>query len=239
MRITIFLRLLTMTLLLLPPQPGASRAEPYATLETAIRPLEEPRMARLAQLQQRLPVPLRAFESDGCSGGLSTGWQRLVDQFPELAGRLGDRPPWETCCVEHDRAYWRGQGVNGYAHRLAADRALRQCVMTTAEANREEWATRLGISPAQLDDLMTGVAQAMYLAVRVAGGPCTGLDWRWGYGWPDCGSTAPAGEGGVIGVGWQPPKGHPRTGHPSLSSQGTFAPTFVLRAHAQATCPSP
>jgi len=23
--------------------------------------------------------------------------------------------------------------------------------------------------------------------VRVAGGPCTGLDWRWGYGWPDCG----------------------------------------------------
>ena len=175
-----------LALLLLPALTGTGRAETDA-LETAIRPLEVPRMARLAELQRRLPVPLHGFESDGCSGGLSAGWQRLVDQVPELAGRLGDHPPWEACCVEHDRAYWLGQGENGYTRRLAADRALRQCVIATAEANRQDWSARLGISPAHLDDLMAGVAQAMYLAVRVAGGPCTGLDWRWGYGWPDCG----------------------------------------------------
>ncbi len=186
MRIVVLLRPLAMALLLLPTLTGTSRAG-TDPLEAAIRPLEEPRMARLAQLQRRLPVPLHDFESDGCSGGLSAGWERLVDQVPELAGRLGERPPWEACCVEHDRAYWHGPGENGYTRRLAADRELRQCVITTAEANREDWAARLGISPVQLDELMTGVAQAMYLAVRVAGGPCTGLDWRWGYGWPDCG----------------------------------------------------
>ncbi len=237
MRIVVFLRLLAMTLLLLP-APGTGHAETDA-LETAIRPLEEPRMARLAQLQRRLPVPLRDFESDGCSGGLSSGWSLLTRQIPELAGRLGERPPWEPCCVEHDRAYWRGQGENGYTRRLAADRALRQCVLTTAEANREDWATRLGISPVQLDELMTGVAQSMYLAVRVAGGPCTGLDWRWGYGWPDCGNTNPAGEGGVIGVQWRITRGHRQTRIPDLSHRRTSLPIPVFADNAQSALPSP
>jgi hypothetical protein len=30
------------------------------------------------------------------------------------------------------------------------------------------------------------VADLMYRAVRVGGIPCTGLPWRWGYGWPEC-----------------------------------------------------
>ena len=238
MRIIVFLRPLAMALLVLPALTGTSHAETDA-LETAIRPLEEPRMTRLAQLQRRLPVPLRDFESDGCSGGLSSGWSLLTRQIPELAGRLSDRPPWEACCVEHDRAYWRGPGENGYTRRLAADRALRQCVIATAEANREDWSARLGISPVQLDEVMTGVAQAMYLAVRVAGGPCTGLDWRWGYGWPDCGRTPPAGEGGVIGVGWHPPQGNRQTRIPDPSPWRTSVPTPVFRDHAQSARPSP
>ncbi len=206
MRIVVFLRPLAMTLLLLPALTGTSRAGTDA-LETAIRPLEEPRMARLAQLQRHLQVPLHGFESDGCSGGLSSGWSLLARQIPQLADRLGDRPPWEACCVAHDRAYWRGPGENGYAHRLAADRKLRQCVLDTAAANREDWATRLGIAPARLDDLMTAVAQAMYLAVRVGGGPCTGLDWRWGYGWPECDAPLPR-KGGLTGVEWRIVNGH-------------------------------
>ena len=30
------------------------------------------------------------------------------------------------------------------------------------------------------------VAGAMFLAVRLGGGPCTALSWRWGYGYPHC-----------------------------------------------------
>ena len=29
-------------------------------------------------------------------------------------------------------------------------------------------------------------ADMMYRAVRIGGGPCTGLPWRWGNGWPGC-----------------------------------------------------
>ena len=30
------------------------------------------------------------------------------------------------------------------------------------------------------------VASLMYRAVRLGGIPCSGLPWRWGYGWPEC-----------------------------------------------------
>lgn len=41
---------------------------------------------------------LKAFVSDGCSGGMSWLWQLMT----------GDVPPWECHCVRHDRAYHRG-----------------------------------------------------------------------------------------------------------------------------------
>ena len=28
--------------------------------------------------------------------------------------------------------------------------------------------------------------ELMFIAVRIGGGPCTGLAWRWGHGWPPC-----------------------------------------------------
>jgi hypothetical protein len=31
-----------------------------------------------------------------------------------------------------------------------------------------------------------GIADLMYRAVRLGGIPCSGLPWRWGYGWPAC-----------------------------------------------------
>jgi len=169
-------------------QAGLTAPAHHTALEAFLRTTEVPRMQRLAALQSRLPVPIVPFASDGCSGGLSAGWSELARTIPDLAARLGPRPPWEACCVVHDRVYWHGLGAGGYQRRLTADRALRQCVLDTAAAHRENWARRLAIAPARLDDLMRGVAEAMFLAVRVGGGPCTGLPWRWGYGWPPCNS---------------------------------------------------
>ena len=30
------------------------------------------------------------------------------------------------------------------------------------------------------------IGDLMYRAVRIGGIPCSGLPWRWGYGWPEC-----------------------------------------------------
>lgn len=55
-------------------------------------------------------------ESDGCSGGMSVLWRKV----------LGSPPPWETCCFKHDEAY----AVGGTKHqRLKADLKLAGCVV--------------------------------------------------------------------------------------------------------------
>lgn len=41
---------------------------------------------------------LKPFTTDGCSGGMSFLWKKV----------LGRVPPWEEECIEHDRAYHRG-----------------------------------------------------------------------------------------------------------------------------------
>jgi hypothetical protein len=91
-------------------------------------------------------VALEPFTTDGCS------------LFPD---RLPGTAPYCSCCVEHDFAYWRG-GTE--AERLAADRALRQCV-ARATANRV-------------------LARSMYAGVRAGGSPYLHTWFRWGYGWP-------------------------------------------------------
>jgi hypothetical protein len=80
--------------------------------------------------------------------------------FPD--GRLrGDRKLWCGCCLHHDMAYWRG-GTRD--ERLAADRALRDCV-------REKSGDRK-------------LAGLMYRGVRVGGHPAFPVGYRWAYGWP-------------------------------------------------------
>lgn len=122
----------------------------------ADRRLEERQHARLQEVRA---APLTPLQSDGCSGGLSTVWNALP---------LSDLP-FEVCCVAHDRAYHAGGGEatprGGYMARLGADRRLRACVADTGGQ---------------------AVAEAMFGAVRLGGGPCSGLPWRWGYGRPDC-----------------------------------------------------
>jgi hypothetical protein len=89
------------------------------------------------------------FTTDGCSGGMTAGWQ-FISHKP---------PPWNDCCVTHDKAYWAG---GSSAQRKQADITLLIDV-----ANRG----------------YPLIAMLMYLAVRVGGVPWLPLPWRWGYGW--------------------------------------------------------
>ena len=91
---------------------------------------------------------LSDFTSDGCS------------LFPD--GSMINADDWCACCLQHDIAYWKG-GTE--AQRLAADEALRDCVLeTTGDAK---------------------LAEAMYLGVRMGGSPYFKNWYRWGYGWSD------------------------------------------------------
>jgi hypothetical protein len=46
-----------------------------------------------------------------------------------------------------------------------------------------------GLSEAQVRLVYESIGAAMYHAVRLGGRPCTGLPWRWGYGYPHCWET--------------------------------------------------
>jgi hypothetical protein len=156
---------------------------PVAAIELA---LHERLAARRAEPDSRL-LP---FVTDGCSGGLSRIWQGVARTFPEFAAAHGNVPPWEACCAAHDRLYHRGTGdpspVAGYAARADADRELAECVRATAPDRSEELNLLYGLSRSEVTALYIAIAGAMHQAVRLGGMPCTGLPWRWGYGWPEC-----------------------------------------------------
>ena len=75
------------------------------------------RLERLAAVQAEHDSQLAEFVTDGCSGGMSEGWDTLARHFPSIEQYFGDKPPWESCCVAHDRSYWRGDVVDGYEKR--------------------------------------------------------------------------------------------------------------------------
>lgn len=164
-------------------------------LDEAARLVETINMERLHEQQSRPGVTIDPFQSDGCSGGLSESWKTLARVWPEMARAVGDTPPWEHCCVAHDRDYWRGESVDGFDKRLQSDLRLRQCVAQTGEERGAEIAARLGIAESEVVEIIDLAAELMYHAVRIGGGPCTGLVWRWGHGWPPCGIEGePAGD---------------------------------------------
>ena len=160
------------------PTAAATAAQPIG------EPLEQRLMAHLAEVQQQPASHLVPFTTDGCSGGMSAGWEHMAQLFPRLGTTVGKQPPWEACCVAHDRAYWQGRG--GYQARLAADRALRRCVVASAAHHAPALAARLKVPTGAVADAFVGAADLMYAAVRVGGVPCSTLSWRWGYGWPQC-----------------------------------------------------
>jgi hypothetical protein len=133
------------------------------------------------------PVP---FVTDGCSGGLSSSWRVVADLVPGFAEAHHAVPPWEACCVTHDRAYHDAGGARtpgaSYAARLAADTALRACVVATGQTRLADLSTRYGGTEPQIRRAYAALAEAMFAAVRMGGGPCTGLPWAWGFGYPGC-----------------------------------------------------
>lgn len=133
---------------------------------------------------------LAPFETDGCSGGLSSSWELVADRFPDFADVHEQAPPWESCCVVHDRAYHDAGGATGagasFDARLAADTALRACVIDTGETRIDQVAAVYDVPPDQVRAAYRTIAGAMYLAVRFGGGPCSGLPWRWGFGYAHC-----------------------------------------------------
>lgn len=138
----------------------------------------------------KAPDRLSAFETDGCSGGMSAGWSLVTAEMPELAGTPDGDLPWTQCCVAHDKIYHvAGDATDAdasYEARLAADDALRLCVIATGEAGKDATMERFGLSEAQVALAYTILARSMYNAVRVGGGPCSFLPWRWGFGYPNC-----------------------------------------------------
>jgi hypothetical protein len=153
--------------------------------------LEIGRHERLNKRRTAEGATLAPFRSDGCSGGLSTGWSLVSEALPAIARRHGDRPPWEHCCLAHDRAYHMAgpSGADAAASfdaRRAADEALRQCVVSTAEDRLDALSAEYGLSRDEVSRIYRAIADVMHRAVRLGGVPCSGLAWRWGFGWPQC-----------------------------------------------------
>ncbi len=141
-------------------------------------------MEKLARIQSDPSTTLASFTTDGCSGGMSGIWSQLAGLWPAFTEYFGDQPPWVGCCIEHDRAYWLGLG--GFEGRLAADQSLRACVHETGERLKEELSAEWSQPPERVEATFLLAGELMYSAVRLGGGPCTPLPWRWGYGWPLC-----------------------------------------------------
>lgn len=159
-----------------------------ALAQDLMRRFEMP--AHRALMDQSNGAELQPFETDGCSGGLSASWRWVAKQFPQVGEIFEEHPPWENCCVIHDRAYHNAGGADSaeesYDARLAADDALHACVAAHGDLNADEYADRYDMEPDQIRTIHAITADAMYGAVRFGGGPCSGLPWRWGFGYSGC-----------------------------------------------------
>ncbi len=146
-------------------------------------------LAPLAELQNNPKNRLAEFTSDGCSGGLSLTWLWLAETFPDFKLSYDSEPPWQHCCVNHDKAYWQGPAGDGFNLRKQADRELKQCVLATGRKKSLARQKDVDFNQILFDNAFEQVASQMYRAVRIGGGPCSPFPWRWGYGWGKCDSS--------------------------------------------------
>jgi len=165
---------------------------PNATMDSLERQLELHKHRDLLERMAATGSTLAPFTTDGCSGGLSAGWEYLAEEIEDVRSIHGKGPPWEDCCIEHDRHYHAGPGNGATAEesfeaRKQADLALQACVVETGQTRAQALSAEYGVSPGSVDILYAVIAELMYRAVRLGGVPCSGLPWRWGYGWPECG----------------------------------------------------
>ncbi len=165
-------------------------------MDTIERELETWRHTRLLEQISATDAALNEFTTDGCSGGLSLAWTQLSERYPKFAGAHGGRPPWEACCVSHDRRYHAGGGaadsaMDSFEQRRAADSVLRACVVESGVERSDSLQGLYGLSAVQVELLYQAIADLMYRAVRLGGIPCTKETYRWGYGWPKCRAGEP------------------------------------------------
>lgn len=153
-------------------------------LDEGVREFEELRLRQLQTVQSN--SELAPFTTDGCSGNLSQNWKLLATRLPGFDEEFGDAPPWEDCCVTHDKEYWRGGAGDGYTRRHDADQQLRQCVVDTGVTLAPALSLKYSVTDEAVKQTFSVIADLMYQAVRLGGQPCSLLPWRWGYGWPNC-----------------------------------------------------
>lgn len=173
----------TFSLLLLLLGTASIQADP---VNDAIVAMEKLQMEWLAKEQSRPGVSIQPFNSDGCSGGMSDAWSYIAQVIPAFRQQFGKLPPWQECCVVHDRAYWQGETEQGYQRRLEADKALQACVEQTGAQRSEALSKQFELTDDEVKQLFNVSAAMMYQAVRIGGKPCSYLSWRWGHGWPQC-----------------------------------------------------
>lgn len=165
--------------------------ESPSTIETLERNLELGRHQQLAVKKSIPSTVLTEFTTDGCSGGLSVGWTYLANKIQHVQSVHGTHPPWESCCIEHDKLYHiagdRGTtAIDSFVLRKEADSSLKKCVLQTGVERTSELTAEYNLSPQGIEFLYRSISSLMYHAVRIGGVPCSGLPWRWGYGWPEC-----------------------------------------------------
>ncbi|MEJ2545710.1 MAG: hypothetical protein P8Y99_16725 [Calditrichaceae bacterium] len=73
---------------------------------------------------------------------------------------MSDKEDWCECCLEHDKAYWRGGTEK---ERAKADSLFKECILARTQNE--------------------SLAEMMYLGVRLGGSPYFPTWYRWGYGW--------------------------------------------------------
>ncbi|MEM8729551.1 MAG: hypothetical protein AAGF79_06485 [Pseudomonadota bacterium] len=189
--------------------PGGAMAQEAGFGATVQRTVEAPAHRALLAVIDDPETQLAPFVSDGCSGGMSAAWRGLSDLFAQEEDAAGaGAPPWEDCCRAHDRLYHDAAGSAGsaraagtdrttgadrdaavaasYAARLQADIALRACVIDYGETHVDGLSQSYEVSHAQIRMAYRAIGQTMFIAVRFGGAPCSGLPWRWGFGYPHC-----------------------------------------------------
>ena len=170
---------------------GQHAAKPVITADSLEYRIEIGRHERLIRTRNSKGSRLVPFASDGCSGGLSAGWAFVSSAFPAVTRYHGDKPPWERCCLAHDRLYHAGGPSDANAKisfeaRRIADEQLRRCVIQVGEERIQDLMAGYRLNREQVTLLYRSIAEVMYRAVRLGGVPCTALPWRWGFGWPSC-----------------------------------------------------
>ncbi len=164
--------------------------EPSA-IEGQIINFELSRHSKLLAEVTTTDAELTPFVSDGCSGGLSVGWHYMAKKTDKLEAIHGSLPPWESCCIKHDTIYHSGalQGDTSsmsFNRRKEADTRLKTCVIETGKTRGEKLLNEYNLTSEELDTVYQTIGELMYKAVRLGGIPCSGLPWRWGFGWPEC-----------------------------------------------------